>query len=56
MLEKKTLEGPNPREAFDGLTNIAIFGGSIFYALAVAAIEVGDEVVDERRDVLAPLA
>jgi len=36
--EKKTLEGPNPREAFDGLTNIAIFGGSIFYALAVAAI------------------
>jgi basic amino acid/polyamine antiporter, APA family len=28
----------NPREAFDGLTNIAIFGGSIFYALAVAAV------------------
>jgi APA family basic amino acid/polyamine antiporter len=27
-----------PREAFDGLTDIAIFGGSIFYALAVAAV------------------
>ena len=28
----------NPREAFDNLTDIAIFGGSIFYALAVAAV------------------
>jgi APA family basic amino acid/polyamine antiporter len=28
----------NPRKAFDGLTNIAIFGGSFFYAMAVAAV------------------
>jgi APA family basic amino acid/polyamine antiporter len=40
LYEKKELEGPNPGEAFDGLTNIAIFGGSNFYALAVAAIYV----------------
>lgn len=28
----------NPREAFDNLTDIAIFGGSIFYAMAVTAV------------------
>jgi basic amino acid/polyamine antiporter, APA family len=28
----------NPRDAFDSLTDIAIFGGSIFYAMAVAAV------------------
>jgi APA family basic amino acid/polyamine antiporter len=28
----------NPREAFDNLTDIAIFGGSLFYAMAVAAV------------------
>src|SRR5205085_711428 len=28
----------NPRDAFDNLTDIAIFGGSLFYAMAVAAV------------------
>jgi APA family basic amino acid/polyamine antiporter len=38
IYEEKEREGPNPGDAFDGLTNVAIFGGSIFYALAVAAV------------------
>jgi APA family basic amino acid/polyamine antiporter len=35
----KIVETPqNPREAFDALTDFVIFGGSIFYAMAVGAV------------------
>ena len=37
--EYRMVETPqNPREAFDTLTNFVIFGGSIFYAMAVGAV------------------
>jgi amino acid transporter len=37
--QKAVIETPqNPREAFDTLTDFVIFGGSIFYAMAVGAV------------------
>jgi APA family basic amino acid/polyamine antiporter len=39
MHELTIIETPqNPREAFDTLTDFVIFGGSIFYAMAVGAV------------------
>ncbi|QDU27843.1 Serine/threonine exchanger SteT [Anatilimnocola aggregata] len=37
-LRKAFIPKSGPREAFDALTNFVIFGGSIFYAMAVGAV------------------